>query len=144
MHIRAFMFQPLWSEKGMCVGEGGCGALCPDVDSWQKSAPQWQCHYNGVALWSCPEFCCQYFHLLPFFLTGSARRKLTCTICNRKCSSSLNLQEHRKVRLCSFLCCCWSIKTFWKTMSRGVGSVLQAHPTAPVKFKRPSEHAVRF
>ncbi|CAL8273773.1 unnamed protein product [Arctogadus glacialis] len=29
--------------------------------------------------------------------TGSARRKLTCTICNRKCSSSLNLQEHRKV-----------------------------------------------
>uniref|UniRef100_A0A8C6U0S6 Zinc finger protein n=1 Tax=Neogobius melanostomus TaxID=47308 RepID=A0A8C6U0S6_9GOBI len=28
--------------------------------------------------------------------TGSARRKLTCTICNRKCSSSLNLQEHRK------------------------------------------------
>lgn len=39
------------------------------------------------------------FH--PFFLSfiGSARRKLTCTICNRKCSSSLNLQEHRKVRL---------------------------------------------
>lgn len=35
----------------------------------------------------------------PFLLTGSARRKLTCTICNRKCSSSLNLQEHRKVRL---------------------------------------------
>ena len=31
--------------------------------------------------------------------SGSARRKLTCTICNRKCSSSLNLQEHRKVRL---------------------------------------------
>ncbi|KAA8589676.1 hypothetical protein FQN60_013041 [Etheostoma spectabile] len=29
--------------------------------------------------------------------TGSARRKLTCTICNRKCSSSLNLQEHRKI-----------------------------------------------
>ncbi|XP_077464405.1 PR domain zinc finger protein 5 isoform X1 [Stigmatopora argus] len=29
--------------------------------------------------------------------TGSARRKLTCSICNRKCSSSLNLQEHRKV-----------------------------------------------
>lgn len=30
--------------------------------------------------------------------TGSARRKLMCTICNKKCSSSLNLQEHRKVR----------------------------------------------
>ncbi|XP_063057852.1 PR domain zinc finger protein 5 isoform X3 [Engraulis encrasicolus] len=29
--------------------------------------------------------------------TGSARRKLVCTICNKKCSSSLNLQEHRKV-----------------------------------------------
>ncbi|KAG7252702.1 hypothetical protein CRUP_007230 [Coryphaenoides rupestris] len=29
--------------------------------------------------------------------TGSARRKLTCTLCNRRCSSSLNLQEHRKV-----------------------------------------------
>lgn len=29
---------------------------------------------------------------------GSARRKLVCTICNKKCSSSLNLQEHRKVR----------------------------------------------
>uniref|UniRef100_A0A8C1JVJ7 Zinc finger protein n=1 Tax=Cyprinus carpio TaxID=7962 RepID=A0A8C1JVJ7_CYPCA len=26
--------------------------------------------------------------------TGSARRKLVCTICNKKCSSSLNLQEH--------------------------------------------------
>lgn len=36
--------------------------------------------------------------------TGSARRKLTCTICNRKCSSSLNLQEHRKVR--SYDICC--------------------------------------
>ncbi|XP_030643206.1 PR domain zinc finger protein 5 [Chanos chanos] len=29
--------------------------------------------------------------------TGSARRKLVCTICNKKCSSSINLQEHRKV-----------------------------------------------
>ncbi|CAB1332033.1 unnamed protein product [Coregonus sp. 'balchen'] len=29
--------------------------------------------------------------------TGSSRRKLMCTICNRKCSSLLNLQEHRKV-----------------------------------------------
>uniref|UniRef100_A0A8C6MA47 Zinc finger protein n=1 Tax=Nothobranchius furzeri TaxID=105023 RepID=A0A8C6MA47_NOTFU len=28
---------------------------------------------------------------------GSARRKLTCTICNRKCASTLNLQEHRKI-----------------------------------------------
>lgn len=34
-----------------------------------------------------------------YHFSGSARRKLTCTICNRKCSSSLNLQEHRKVRL---------------------------------------------
>lgn len=33
-----------------------------------------------------------------FCFKGSARRKLTCSICNRKCSSSLNLQEHRKVR----------------------------------------------
>lgn len=37
------------------------------------------------------------FHPLALILIGSARRKLTCTICNRKCSSSLNLQEHRKV-----------------------------------------------
>nr|XP_023693451.1 PR domain zinc finger protein 5 [Paramormyrops kingsleyae] len=29
--------------------------------------------------------------------TGSARRKLMCSICNKKCSSSVNLQEHRKV-----------------------------------------------
>ncbi|KAF5888572.1 PR domain zinc finger protein 5 isoform X2 [Clarias magur] len=29
--------------------------------------------------------------------TGSTRRKLICTICNRKCSSSVNLQEHRKI-----------------------------------------------
>lgn len=36
-------------------------------------------------------------HPVFVFLIGSARRKLTCTICNRKCSSSLNLQEHRKV-----------------------------------------------
>uniref|UniRef100_A0A3B3T3J1 Zinc finger protein n=1 Tax=Paramormyrops kingsleyae TaxID=1676925 RepID=A0A3B3T3J1_9TELE len=28
---------------------------------------------------------------------GSARRKLMCSICNKKCSSSVNLQEHRKV-----------------------------------------------
>lgn len=44
------------------------------------------------------------FHPLILFLIGSARRKLTCTICNRKCSSSLNLQEHRKVRLCNIYC----------------------------------------
>lgn len=41
------------------------------------------------------------FHPLALILIGSARRKLTCTICNRKCSSSLNLQEHRKVSLYS-------------------------------------------
>uniref|UniRef100_A0A8C9T567 Zinc finger protein n=1 Tax=Scleropages formosus TaxID=113540 RepID=A0A8C9T567_SCLFO len=29
--------------------------------------------------------------------TGSSRRKLMCTICSKKCSSSANLQEHRKV-----------------------------------------------
>lgn len=48
--------------------------------------------------------------MYPFFLVcfpGSARRKLTCTICNRKCSSSLNLQEHRKVRLGN-ICHLWS------------------------------------
>lgn len=44
------------------------------------------------------------FHPLILFLIGSARRKLTCTICNRKCSSSLNLQEHRKVRLHNIYC----------------------------------------
>ncbi|XDV45459.1 hypothetical protein PO909_013556 [Leuciscus waleckii] len=44
--------------------------------------------------------------------TGSARRKLVCTICSKKCSSSLNLQEHRKVHEV-FDCtacdkkCCW-------------------------------------
>lgn len=46
----------------------------------------------GASLFISPFF---FFFCLP----GSARRKLTCTICNRKCSSSLNLQEHRKVRL---------------------------------------------
>lgn len=35
----------------------------------------------------------------PIIVSGSSRRKLMCTICNRKCSSLLNLQEHRKVRL---------------------------------------------
>uniref|UniRef100_A0AAY5ET36 Zinc finger protein n=1 Tax=Electrophorus electricus TaxID=8005 RepID=A0AAY5ET36_ELEEL len=29
--------------------------------------------------------------------TGNARRKLICAICNKKCSSSVNLQEHRKI-----------------------------------------------
>ncbi|XP_046726113.1 PR domain zinc finger protein 5 isoform X2 [Silurus meridionalis] len=29
--------------------------------------------------------------------TGGTRSKLICTICNRKCSSSVNLQEHRKI-----------------------------------------------
>lgn len=43
-------------------------------------------------------------HPVFLFFVGSARRKLTCTICNRKCSSSLNLQEHRKVRLNNIYC----------------------------------------
>lgn len=42
-------------------------------------------------------------HFVCFFI-GSARRKLTCTICNRKCSSSLNLQEHRKVSFSNIFC----------------------------------------
>ncbi|CAF94670.1 unnamed protein product, partial [Tetraodon nigroviridis] len=58
--------------------------------------------------------------------TGSARRKLTCTICNRKCSSSLNLQEHRKVRLSSFLFCtkikiCRSNTRHWQCLDELVG-----------------------
>ncbi|XP_018107187.1 PR domain zinc finger protein 5 isoform X2 [Xenopus laevis] len=28
--------------------------------------------------------------------TGNAKKKLMCSVCNKKCSSSLNLQEHRK------------------------------------------------
>lgn len=40
------MLQPLWSEKGMCVGEEGCGALCPDVNSAKEISPT----NDGVAL----------------------------------------------------------------------------------------------
>ncbi|XP_040186184.1 PR domain zinc finger protein 5 isoform X1 [Rana temporaria] len=29
--------------------------------------------------------------------TGNSKKKLMCTVCNKKCSSSINLQEHRKV-----------------------------------------------
>ncbi|MEE6461673.1 hypothetical protein FKM82_001367 [Ascaphus truei] len=29
--------------------------------------------------------------------TGNSKKKLMCSICNKKCSSSINLQEHRKV-----------------------------------------------
>lgn len=65
------MLQALWSEKGMCVGEEGCGALCPDVNSRKKSAPQWQCHYDGVALWSRPEFSIFVYSL--FFPEQGAR-----------------------------------------------------------------------
>lgn len=52
-----------------------------------------------------------YSSFSPPFFIGSARRKLTCTICNRKCSSSLNLQEHRKVRLCNIFCTAQMIPT---------------------------------
>ncbi|XP_018588667.1 PR domain zinc finger protein 5 isoform X3 [Scleropages formosus] len=39
----------------------------------------------------------QLISLQPWKSPGSSRRKLMCTICSKKCSSSANLQEHRKV-----------------------------------------------
>lgn len=77
----------------MCVG-GGYGAHSSDVGAC-----------DCPLLLSVLEVSSDLsFHPLILFLIGSARRKLTCTICNRKCSSSLNLQEHRKVRLHNIYC----------------------------------------
>lgn len=104
--------------SGVCVcvcGRGGkwirlvrCGARCDSdadkgrVQKWWDRRGLWWCDRAMIVLkllsWL-PTFVGYFFIHFSFFFTGSARRKLTCTICNRKCSSSLNLQEHRKVRL---------------------------------------------
>lgn len=80
---------------------GRGGDVVPSVQMWTRERNG--SHNNSVIVGTslCDlllNFCRRSFHSLPLFLAGSARRKLTCTICNRKCSSSLNLQEHRKVR----------------------------------------------
>ncbi len=72
---------------------------------WGEFSVQLNLWYFFVSVpWMCfchDSFCHQSRRsgsvIMFLFFIGSARRKLTCTICNRKCSSSLNLQEHRKV-----------------------------------------------
>lgn len=65
-------------------------------------------------------------HPVFLFFIGSARRKLTCTICNRKCSSSLNLQEHRKVRLYNIYCTAQIIPTRYFALDlRGFTQLMQ-------------------
>ena len=99
----------------VCVGEGGSGSDSSDVGhDVIQTGIRGRSQNGGIVggLWWCdcamivlkllswlPTFVGYFFIHFSFFFTGSARRKLTCTICNRKCSSSLNLQEHRKVRL---------------------------------------------
>lgn len=89
------MFYQCGQDKGcVCGRRGGYGADSSDVGAC-----------DCPLLLSVLEVSSDLsFHVLILFLIGSARRKLTCTICNRKCSSSLNLQEHRKVRLYNIYC----------------------------------------
>ncbi|OCT99904.1 hypothetical protein XELAEV_18005688mg [Xenopus laevis] len=101
-HLQALHQKPVEEKEFKCRN---CGKKFPVKQALQRHLEQHKEACKGDARFICKaDSCGKRFRSKDTLKkhkenvhTGNAKKKLMCSVCNKKCSSSLNLQEHRKV-----------------------------------------------